>query len=172
MGILKFKEQGIRKKFLKQLEIAKQTHVASSKQVNKVGVLAFDELSKVIDITRLVEEGIENARNVQLLSFRPFEKSASKSYKHFSEKDINRKGEFTDPSIQQFLERPFDLLICFYNQSNLYLEMATLQSQAGFKIGFAGVNDQLFDLVISENPLNAESFIAEIIKYLTLLKKI
>ncbi|GGH00299.1 hypothetical protein GCM10011416_18450 [Polaribacter pacificus] len=172
MGFLKFKEQSIRKKFEKQLQTALQNHTTSAKQVQKVGILAFDELSSVIDITRLLEEGLENAKHFHLFSYRPYDKNAPKSYKHFSEKDINRRGEFTDPSIQQFLETPFDILIGFYNHSNLYLEMATLQSKAMFKIGFAGVNDQLFDLVISENPLKTESFISEIVKYLTLLKKI
>ena len=55
---------------------------------------------------------------------------------------------------------------------NLYLEYCALKSKATFKIGLANVNDKLYDLVVSEDPKNIDSFIEVIKKYLELLHKI
>ena len=94
------------------------------------------------------------------------------SFKHFSEKDINWKGEFVQPNFQSFLDTPFDLLIGYFSESHLYLEIAILKSKAGFKAGFSSVNTKLYDLEILEKIENSNQFFSELKKYLKILKKL
>ena len=60
----------------------------------------------------------------------------------------------------------------YFNKNNLYLENAVLHSNAKFKVGFAKVNQNLYDLEIAEYPTKVESFLSELKKYLIVLKKL
>lgn len=171
MGIFKLKVQSIQKKFIKELQNSQDTRTPNSKIVHSVGILTTEELTFQMNVVKKVDEQLESVRNIHIYNYRKYDKNDPKSYKHFSENDISWSGKFTDVSLESFLETPFDLLIGFYTENNLYLEYATLMSKATFKVGFAGVNNKLFDLVITEKPENIDSFLHEIVKYLTLLKK-
>ena len=125
-----------------------------------------------IDIVEEVKKSFASVRIVQIYSFRRFKKSEKKSYKHFTEKDIDWKGVVIDASLESFLAHPFDLLIGYFNVNNLHLEYCALKSKATFKVGFSGVNDKIYDLVISENPNNIDSYMTVAKKYLKLLHKL
>ncbi|MGY8911481.1 MAG: DUF6913 domain-containing protein [Flavobacteriales bacterium] len=47
-----------------------------------------------------------------------------------------------------------------------------MHSKAKFKVGFAKVNQELYDLEIAEFPTNIESFLLELKKYLVVLGKL
>ncbi|XKX05763.1 hypothetical protein R8G61_00085 [Tenacibaculum maritimum] len=74
--------------------------------------------------------------------------------------------------MKSFVKKDYDVLINCTSQSNLYLNMLTLLSQAKFKIGFADIDDRLFDLIITDGTFDTSIFNKEIHKYLTILKKI
>lgn len=168
----KFKEQSLYKNFQKKLDQIPSARTPISKEINSVAIVTTEKLSSEIDIIQVVKSNFETVRNVHLYSFRKFKKSDPITYKHFTEKDFNWSGGINDASFESFLENPFDLLIGYFDQKNLYLEFSALQSNATFKIGFANVNDKLYDLVVNEAPNNIDSFITVIKKYLELLHKI
>jgi formylmethanofuran dehydrogenase subunit E-like metal-binding protein len=172
MSIRKIKEQFLQQKFKKALELESETRTSTANKIHSVGILTTDEISSRFDILQHVDDVLKISRNVHIYSYRKFKKTDKKSYKHFTEKDMNWQGAVTDASLDVFLETPFDLLISFFDTKQLYLEFGTLKSKATFKVGFAGVNDKLFDLVIAEKSENVMSFMNEIYKYLDLLKKI
>lgn len=169
---MSFKERFVRRKFEKELALTPDTRTPNDKKVYNVGILTTDKFSSYFSVAESVPATLKSVRNVHMFSFRKFSKADDKSYKHFSEKDFNWKAKVIDPSLETFLDTPFDLLIGFYNKRSLYLELATLKSKAAFKVGFADVNDALFDLVIAEKPENIKSFNSEIHKYLELLQKV
>ncbi|MEL6812224.1 MAG: hypothetical protein AAFP76_12915 [Bacteroidota bacterium] len=87
-------------------------------------------------------------------------------------KDFNWKGEMHNQNASEFLNREFDVLVGYYEGKHEFLDAMVSQSRAKFKVGFAGSDDRLFDLLISVKPQNTEAFKAELKKYLQILKKI
>jgi len=119
-----------------------------------------------------MDEIILESRNIRIYSLRKFNKTDEFSYKHFTKKNVNWTGQFTEESFKCFLEEPFDLLIGYFNKNNLYLERAVLESKAQFKVGFAGVNSKLYEIEISEKTQNITRFTSELKRYLQILKKL
>jgi len=170
MNFTKFKEKRIRNHFNKKLSLSKSL-TSSQKLIHSVGILTTDTISSNLDLAKEVE-AILGVRNVKIYSFRKFSKSNGESFKHFSEKDINWKGQFIQPNFLSFLDQSLDLLIGYFDDSQLYLECAVLQSKADFKVGFSNVNSNLYQIEIAGKPINIQSFCNELKKYLKILKKI
>jgi hypothetical protein len=139
--------------------------------VKSIAIITSEDISSKIDLQKEIEKML-GARNVKIYSLRNFDKKDDLSYKHFTKKDINWSGQFTEPIFQCFLKTPFDLLIGYFNTNNLYLKHAILASQAEFKVGFAGVNSNLYEIEISEEIENITAFTSELKKYLQIIKKL
>lgn len=167
----KLKHHFLQKKINKLLAKAASLKVSSDKKMNTVAILTQDGDSNIFQLQEMVIEKL-SLRNPKIYSYRRFDKNDEKSYKHFSEKDFNWKGDIVDSSLLSFIEEPVDLLICFYPEKQTYLEYLTLLSKASFKIGFAGINQDLFDLEISVGKEQIEYFLNEAHKYLTIMKKL
>ena len=142
-----------------------------NKKVLSVGILTKEEFYVQFDLQKAVIDQLA-LRNPKIYSYRKFDKHKEQSYKHFTEKDLNWKAEVTEPSFHNFLNEPFDLLICYFNKPDCILEYVTLLSKATFKVGFAGVNADLFDLEIALPTGDTKVFFFEVQKYLKILKKI
>ena len=172
MAFGKFRERSLMKKYKKELTLIPESRTPNSKEIHSVAILTSNDLYETIDIAEHIKSSVHSVRNVHIYSFRKYKKSDPITYKHFTEKDIDWNGKIKDPSLESFLENPFDLLIGYFDKNNLYLEYCVLKSKATFKIGFANVNDKMFDLVVSENPNKIDSYIKVMKKYLELLHKI
>lgn len=168
----KFKKQFLYKSFEKALNKMPGTRTPSSKEIHSVAILTTDKISSELDLVNEVKSNFKSVRNVHIYSFKKFKKTDSITYKHFSERDFDWNGKVNDSSFESFIENPFDLLIGYFNERNLYLEFTALKSNASFKIGFSKVNDKLYDIVVNEQPSNVDAFIEVIKKYLKLLHKI
>ena len=170
MNFSKLKELRLRKKFEKTLDIHPEITSISDEVIKTIGILTIDEISSTIDLQKEVE-AVFGIRHSKIYSFRTFDKNDPISYKHFSEKDFNWQGAIVQPNIKVFLEHPFDLLIGFFENNNLYLEKAVLESKASFKVGISGVNAKLYSLEIAVKSSQISSFLKELRRYLNILKK-
>ncbi|ARV14731.1 DUF6913 domain-containing protein [Polaribacter sp. SA4-12] len=171
MNLSNLKESRLRKKFDKIVSKLQENRIVSQKEIITVGILTTEAVSSKTDLQSEIE-AVLGLKNSKIYSFKKFDKSDEVSFKHFSEKDINWKGKFIEPTFQSFLEQPFDLLIGYFNQHHLYLEKAILDSNAGFKAGFSEVNSKLYELEISTELENVQQFSSELKKYLQILKKL
>lgn len=171
MNLSNLKESRLRKKFDKIVLKLQENRIVSQKEILTVGILTTESVSSKIDVQSEIE-AILGLKNSKIYSFKKFNKSDEVTFKHFSEKDINWKGEFIEPTFQSFLEQPFDLLIGYFNHNHLYLEKAVLESKASFKAGFSEVNSKLYELEISTELDNVQQFSSELKKYLQILKKL
>ena len=165
------KKSFIKKRFHKLLLENEQHRVVCNEEIFTAAILIPAELSKLIQIQDEAER-ILDIGNIRTYRFRPYSKNQVRSYKFYSEKDFNWKGEPKKGAFKDFVEEPFDLLIGYFNKNNLYLENAVLRSKAKFKVGFAKVNQGLYDLEIAESTNNVESFLSELKKYLLVLQKL
>ncbi|WP_435415905.1 DUF6913 domain-containing protein [Polaribacter aestuariivivens] len=171
MKFTKLKHTILQKKFQKTLQKSLENKVISQKKIQSVGILTTDEIQSKTAVLSILENTL-GVRNAKIYSFRKFNKLNEFSYKHFSENDIGWKGEFIQENFQSFLEQPFDLLIGYFHQPNLYLESAVLQSKASFKVGFSNVNSNLYEIEISEDVAKTNEFATELKKYLQIIKKL
>lgn len=161
----------IKKRFKKLLKQKEEQREISHEEVYTVGIIASGEIYKWIKIDNEVER-ILGLGNIRIYNYRPYSKMDVPSYKYFTEKDFNWKGEVKNKSFKSFLEEPHDLLIGYFNKNHLFLENAVLRSKAKFKVGFANVNQELYDMEIDELPNKMESFLSELKKYLIILNKL
>ncbi len=90
----------------------------------------------------------------------------------FVKKDINWLGNITNKELKQFIDQPFDLLINFYVNESLELNLVSAKSNANFKVGVAEHHNVNNDLVIAINLDDYLGFEAELTKYLNILNKI
>ena len=65
-----------------------------------------------------------------------------------------------------------DVLISFYKQESLELNLITALSKANFKVGLARNDERLYDLIMDLKPKEIETFKKEFKKYLNILNKI
>ena len=166
-----FKEAVLKKKLNQLLSQADSSRTPSSEKIKSIAIISTEDISTEIDLQKEIEI-ILKARNIKIYSLRKFNKSDKFSYKHFTKKNVNWKGQFTEDNFKYFLEEPFDLLIGYFNKNNLYLERAVLESKAEFKVGFTGVNSKLYEIEISEKTQNITGFTSELKRYLQILKKL
>ena len=165
------KESIFKKRFQKSLINSLENRIVSNDEIINVGILTTDEFSSNFNLQNEIEK-ILNVKNVKIFSYRKFNKLNEASFYHFSENELNWKGEIENQNLQSFLEQPFQLLIGFFNINNLFLESAVLSSKASFKVGFSNVNSDLYELEISEEIQNLHQFTSELKKYLQILKKL
>ena len=158
---------------VKKLQKSEQlsTTVAKNKKIVSVGILTEEKFREKFDLRQMTAE-MFHIKNPKIYNFRAYNKELEKSFKHFSEKDFNWRGEITDTSFQSFLDEPFDLLICYFSEGNIMLKYAAQVSNATFKVGFTSINTNLFDLNIAVKLEEVDQFFFESRKYLTILGKL
>lgn len=167
----KLKQYYIKKKIDSLSKTIRSNNFGKSQKIKSVGIISRDNFSKQYDFSEILIQKFQR-RNPKIYSYRKFSKDDIKSYKHFSEKDFNWKGQIMDTSLESFLEEPFDVLICFFSKKNMYLEYAVRASRARFKVGFSEVITSLYDLEIACDTSEIDVFFDEMKKYLEILKKL
>ncbi|RZJ55468.1 MAG: hypothetical protein EOO45_29320 [Flavobacterium sp.] len=148
--------------------------VSGTDAVYTVGILIDDSYfpDKDAFISQLLQNGI-NSSDIETLSF--MERVKSKEvvdYPYFTRKNISTMGTFEKPEAAAFLNKPFDMLISYYDVEKAPLMLATLQSKAKFKVGFSTVDKRLNHFMIDTVAEKQTEFITELFKYLKILKKI
>ncbi len=81
------------------------------------------------------------------------------------------EGELHNQNALEFLDQSFDVLVGWYEKTHPFLDPMISQSKAKFKVGFAGSDQRLFDLILNISPRDVDLFESELKKYLTLMKK-
>jgi len=79
---------------------------------------------------------------------------------------------FDKSEVKDFTAQKFDLLINYYDTEKSALLLASNQSKAIFKVGFASIDKKLNHFMIDTNAENYKVFIDELFKYLKILNKI
>lgn len=123
-------------------------------------------------VKTLVKHGVKEG-DIETLSFK--ESLGSKELPdccYYTRSHIAANGGFTKEDAAAFINKPFDLLISYYDFEKPALAIATIQSRAKFKAGFATADNRLNALVIQSVTERYEEFTAELFKYLKNLNKI
>ena len=112
-------------------------------------------------------------KDVKVFSFIQFKKKApSLRQNQISNKEFSWDGSITNLNAKEYLNRPFDVLVGYYSGSHEFLDLMVSKSRAKFKVGVAGADTRLFDLLVAIDINEIEAFKTELKKYLTVLNKL
>lgn len=123
----------------------------------------FIHLAKVFGIPHV---------NVSVLLFPNKNKAIKDQYQNiFDPEHIEFFGKFTE-GLYQFCEQPADIQLNFFKTNNLYMNWVASKTQTKMHIGFLGADERINDLIFDFDPKEKEVFEEELVKYLSVLKKI
>lgn len=136
-------------------------------------VLNFDEFNDYDRLRNMLKEIGFKDNKVKFISFIDDEKSKPNSWDaFFNPKNFGWKGKIENTELQDFIDTPFDVLISYYNEECLELNMVTALSKANLKVGINDNDPRLYDLIINIRTEYLDVFQKEIVKYLKVLNKI
>ena len=146
----------------------------SESKIRTVGVL-FDETYVVRHqalIDALVAGGIHR-EDIDVLVFRDqIRKNETFDFPVFSPRDFSWTATITKPEVVSFINKPFDLLISYYDIEKAPLLLVSHLSKAGFKAGFASTDKRVHHFMINTAAENSGLFADELFKYLRILNKL
>ena len=174
MGILNIKKKTAVKFIKNKQNILQKEKKTQTKRVKKVGVLAEVSLFQSYDFRRRLssELGIEE-EDMMVLLFDPSGKENSlNNSKICDEKSFGLYGRVKAPALANFLEKKFDLLINYCEAGHVYDQVIMVRSLAGLKIGYDHPNNFFNDISIKIKGNQLDTFNAELVKYLEILKLI
>ncbi len=90
----------------------------------------------------------------------------------FGPKNLNWSGGIDNSTVNDFINKKFDLLISYYDVEKAILMNITYSSKAEFKVGFSSIDKRLNHLIIKTNAEHHTVFTNELFRYLKKLNKI
>ncbi|MBL4744846.1 MAG: hypothetical protein JKY08_00615 [Flavobacteriaceae bacterium] len=171
---------GLKRKMLQSFFDKKQQENRNKNRVNgtckivKIGVLLTDKTEKTSVITDLTKTFGFTKNQLTFLEYKPaFEiKKEGATEGVFGDGDFGWFGAIKNPSVAQFVQTDFDLLINYSPSIHLYIDTLVLLSNASFKVSHAGINDELYDLVVATGLKEVGTLNQETKKYLQILNKL
>ncbi|PNW25858.1 DUF6913 domain-containing protein [Formosa algae] len=146
----------------------------TSKHIESLGViLNIDEFSNTEAIESISKLLKIKPNSFKILAFSMSEEgNDGHGFPVFTAKDIGWSGKIKNPELELFLNNEFDALISYYFTDNLDLKVLTAKVKSDLKIGVLQEEQRLNDLIINVNPDAIEVFKRELLKYLSILKRI
>lgn len=172
MILKRFKEKS-NQKFINKLIDFRVPEISSNK-IESVGIVVnlseFDDF----EMFRIFFEELKlNPNKVKIAGFTDDPKLVEFSNELlYSEKQIGWRGKIKDNGLKTFINTPFDVLISYYKNDNLELNLISALSKANFKVGISNNDERLHDLILEVDTKEIDIFKQEFIKYLTILKKL
>lgn len=152
----------------------KEIAFGEEKNIGKIGIIldSFDQV--VVEAFEDFVQGFHlnegSAEIVYCLSKGSNDKSRKSIV--FKGADISWSGKVTSTCIAAFLDRHFDLVVCFTKGENKLVEYLLTALDADLKVGRQQEKDYLCDVSISSSFEEVDLFISEVKKYLKILNRI
>jgi hypothetical protein len=169
----KFKHKSGRRYLLRELRRPVPV-VDRKKGITSIGcIVNLDEFSDTDAFYGLVKAFSLSPNAVRIIGYKEnFDKNSPYSTPIFSDKDLGWGGKIENGYALEFLNREYDLLINYYTEDKLLLQLMTLKARAKLYVGFGEVDKDLNDLILNTPIGDFKLFAKELGKYLTVLKEI
>lgn len=144
------------------------------KGISSVGcIVDLDQFNNADVFHELQEEFSLQPNAVKIIGYKSFyDKNSPYATPVFSDKDLGWSGAIENSYALEFLNREYDILINYYTQENLLMQLMTLKTKARIKVGFGEVDKNLNDLILNVPIKDFKMFKKELKKYLVVLKEI
>ncbi|WP_419211739.1 DUF6913 domain-containing protein [Maribacter sp. X9] len=169
----KFKQKSGRK-LLKQLLVKPVSVAHESKGIRSLGcIVDLDRFEKSEVFFQFLEEFSLRPNAVKIIGYKRFyDKNSPYSTPVFSDKDLGWNGEIENSYALEFLGREYDLLVNYYNEDNLLLNLMSAKTKARIKVGFKDIGPEYNDLIMDMPLGDFQTFKKELKKYLGIFKEI
>lgn len=162
-----------RRAYKKRLaEVIATKSLAAPHRINKVRVLLdaslaiekqfFIELAKSFAISPV---------NISIFVFPSGNPVEGQYSDFFNPDDIGYFGHFQG-DLASICSKDVDLQINYFNTASLHMQWVAVAAKHKMSVGFSDVEQQINDLIFDFTPTDKNTFKEELIKYLTILKKI
>ena len=161
-------------KYLKEELLKPAATVERSSGITSIGCLVdLDNFEKPELFFEFVDEYKLRPNAVKIIGYKNYyDKNSPYSTPVFSDKDLGWKGAIENSYALEFLSRDYDLLVNYYNEDNLLLQLMTVKTKARVKVGFNEVDQKLNDLILEVPIKDFKTFKLELKKYLKVLNEI
>jgi hypothetical protein len=167
-----FKEKSIQKYINKLLASGKPP--VNNNKVKTIAVLLNANEFHEFEVFRVYfkELGL-NSSQCKIVAFTLDDKLDHNQWNtHYSPKDFGWKGKLNNLDLEDFINRPYDMLVCYHKEQVLQLDYITAASKANLKVGISNKNERLYDLIIDVPLKDINIFKQELKKYLNILNKL
>ncbi len=161
-------------KFLKE-ELGKPTpDIDRGKGIISVGcIVDLDKFEKSELFFEFVEEYKLRPNAVKIIGYKSYyDKNSPYSTPVFSDKDLGWNGTIENSYALEFLNREYDLLVNYYNEENLLLQLMSVKTKARVKVGFKEIDERYNDLILNIPIRDFKAFKQELKKYLKVFNEI
>lgn len=161
-------------KFLKE-ELKKPISPSNrTKGITSIGCIvdldAFDGGNAFYDF---IDEFSLRPNAVKIIGYKSYyDNNSPYSTPVISDRDLGWGGKIENSYALEFINREYDLLINYYTEENLLLQLMTVKARARMKVGFAEVDKNLNDLILGTPIGDFKAFKKELKKYLHVLNEI
>lgn len=90
----------------------------------------------------------------------------------FSDKDLGWNGTIENSYVLEFLSREYDMLVNYYTEENLLLQIMSVKTKARVRVGFNAIDAKYNDLILDVPIKEFKTFKQELKKYLKVLNEI
>lgn len=162
------------RKYLKQLLERPSKSSNTGKGITSIGcIVDLDQFDNANLFYQFVEDFSLRPNSVKIIGYKSFyDKNSPYATPVFSDKDLGWKGEIQNSYALEFFSREYDLLVNYYTDDHLLLQLMTIKSKARIKVGFGEVDKNLNDLILHTSIKDFNLFKQELKKYLKILKEI
>lgn len=169
----KFKHKSGLKYLKRELEHPRNTPARQS-GIRSVGViLDLDVYSNAEAFFELIETYGLRPNAVKVIGYKRFyDKNSPYATPVFSDKDLGWNGDIENSYALEFLGREYDLLINYFNENNLLMQLMSIKTMARMRVGFAEVDPAFNDLILGCDIQDFKVFMKELQKYLMVLKEL
>ena len=125
--------------------------IQQGNKIRSIGCIV--DLEKFDDTTlfyKFIDEFNLRPNSVKIIAYKNFyDKNSPYSTPVFSDKDLGWKGKIENSYALEFMNREYDLLINYYTDDHLLLQIMTLKTKARIRVGFSEVDKNLNDLILN-----------------------
>ncbi|WP_148639379.1 DUF6913 domain-containing protein [Aquimarina longa] len=166
------KRNALRKSFETYLD--KRDHI--SQGISRLQTLAVlidaSQSVNIVSILKLANELGVKSDNLTVMGYKEDQKEIidDKDAAYYNEKNFGISGAIKSKSLQDFVNKDYDVLINFYEKDIIELNYVAAASKAKFKVGCTAVDNRINDLIIGATTNDTNLFISELRKYLKILQ--
>jgi len=110
---------------------------------------------------------------VQVIGYRRIhDKNSPFAVQFFTDRDLGWNGTIDNGYVAEFTGREYDVLISYYAEDRLPMQLLTAKTKARIKVGFSSIDKRFNDLILKVPIKDFTAFKNELKKYLKILKEL